>query len=215
MFISKKFVNKSVYYKYANNILFNPLSIIRNLDSGLIPSEFKNGNVLKSESEIIQIFAGVWNDPSYNKVPCEQINPEACKYQILLSEIIGLYTKLQMAYNYINSEKCSCYIIPIKYSKTYREIYNNWELNLGDMKIIDIKQAHDLYVYLFSKVRNSNNKFVLQSQFYKFVIICCKLQKYIYSNFRERDNCHVTIDSNKKKNEELFVHCNPEGNNKY
>ena len=86
---------------------------------------------------------------------------------------------------------------------------------IEDMKVIDIQKAHDLYVYLFSKVRNSNNKFVLQSQFYKFVIICCKLQKYIYSNFRERDNCHVTIDSNKKKNEELFVHCNPEGNNKY
>lgn len=215
MFISKKFVNKSVYYKYANNILFNPLSTIRILDVGLIPDEFKDGNVLKSESEIIQIFAGVWNDPSYNKVPCEKINPKACKYQVLLSQIIKLFTQLHMAYNYINNEKCSCYDIPIKYSKAYRDLYYNWELNLGDTKVINISQGHDLYVYLFSKVRNSNNQFVLQSQFYKFVIICCKLQKYIYSNFRERDNCHVTIDSNKKKNEELTVHCNPEGNNKY
>jgi hypothetical protein len=215
MFINKRFVNKSVYYKYANNILFNPLSTIQVLDVGLIPDKFKDGNVLKSESKIIKLFAGVWNDPSYNKVPCKEINQEACRYQVLLGEIIRLYTQLHMAYNYINSEKCSCYDIPIKYSKAYRNVYYNWQLDLGNKKIINIREAHDLYVYLFSKVRNSNNKFVLQSQFYKFVMICCKLQKYIYSNFRERDNCHVTIDSNKNKNKELSVPCNPENYNKY
>ena len=202
---NKKYVNKSVYWKFANNVYFNKnnFSVITNLDTGVIPEEFINENgILKSESTIIRLFAEAWEN-SDDVEPCGTPDPIACKYQNLLTEIIKFYTQLQMAYNYINSDKCTGYRIPI----TWRR---KWILETTRQQL-DIFEAHDLYVYLFSQ----NNRGVGRSQFYKFFLICCKLQKYLYDNFKDRDNCHVKIDSDYDTNCDWVKHCNSSVLNKY
>ena len=201
---NKKYINKSVYWKFANNVYFNKnnFSVITNLDVGVIPRDFMNGNRLKSESTIIRLFAEAWEGTD-DIEPCGPPSVDACKHQNLLTEIIRFYTKLQMAYNYINNDKCTGYRVPI----TWRR---KWALGTTRQQL-DIFEAHDLYVYLFSQ----NNRSQRRSQFYKFFLICCKLQKYLYENFKDRDNCHIKIDSNYDTNCDWVTSCNPTILNKY
>ena len=203
---NKKYVNKSVYWKFANNIYFNKnnFSVITDLDSGIIPEDFMNANGrLKSESTIIRLFAEAWED-SDDVEPCtRRVGSDACKYQNLLTEIIRFYTQLQLAYNYINNDKCTGYRVPI----TWRR---KWDL-VSTRQQLDIFEAHDLFVYLFSQNNNGRGR----SQFYKFFLICSKLQKYLYENFKDRDNCHVKIDSNYDTNCDWVTDCNPTTLNRY
>ena len=200
--MDKRFVNKSVYYKFVNNIYFNKRGA-SHLDYLIIPTEFlDNNNQLKSDSFIISKFSEIFNkSPEF---PCNEPNSEACKYQNLLKQVIDFYNKLQMAYNYINLDKATCYDFNVPWIPAFN--------TLGgiDIKKFDLKQGHDLFVYLFSSttVRDALGSYeVKNSQFYKFFLICCKIQKYIYSNFRERDNCNWKINNENKKNCEKVLDC--------
>jgi hypothetical protein len=188
-FLNNKYINKSVYWKNANNVYFykNKLYTIYNIDYQIIPLIFMNGNTLKNENQIVKIFVNSWKEN--DSEPCQERNIDSCNYQKLLNYIITFYTQLQIAYNYINSNKCTCYNIKIEWK-------NIFDINFTKKKI-NIFEAHDLFVYLFTH----------NSQFYNFFLICSKLQKYLYSNFKARDNCYIKIESNYNNNCKNVINC--------
>lgn len=172
--MDKRFINKSVYYKAANNIYFSTKSQLSVLDSDLLPTDFTNGSgQLLSYRKIINKFG------TSNK-------NEACKYERLANKIIIFYNNLQLGYNYVNQGKCGA------------KVKVNWQNN-GNITCITPCTAHDMFVYLFSG----------SSQFYCFFLICCKVQKYILENYKERTNCHeveVEPEVNCNQSEEFFIY---------
>ena len=196
--LNKQFVYKSVYYKFVNNIYFNKTRS-EHLDYLIIPTEFlDDNNRLRSDKFIINKFASVFSlSPEY---PCNEPSSEACKYQNLLKQVINFYNNLQMAYNYVNLNKATCndFFFPWIKNGTFET------LGGSDVEKMDLESGHDLFVYLFSTSVNedvlSMEIEIKNSQFYKFFLVCCKIQKYLYSNFRERDNCYWKLNNENKIN---------------
>jgi hypothetical protein len=194
--LDKKYVNKSVYYKYVNDIYFNKTRA-EHADYMIIPTEFLDeNNRLRSDRFIINLFSEKFAlSPEF---PCNEPSSDACKYQKLLKQVINFYNKLQLAYNYINLDKGTCYDFNVPWIK------NVSFLTLGGSNFgkFNLTQGHDLFVYLFSTSVNedalSMEIEIKNSQFYKFFLVCCKIQKYLYSNFRERDNCYWKLNNENK-----------------
>lgn len=140
---------RSVYNKAHYNIYETSFSETQKLDLDLIPVQFIKDGKLKSEKDIVNEF-----------------NDLTCPEQNLIKYLVSFYNQSQLAFNYVNYNKCGC---------NYKI---NWT-NYGNITSLNYKQQNDMYTFMHTP--NSNMMTLLKILF--------KIQKYIYSNYRSISAC--------------------------
>ena len=109
---------RSVYNKAHYNIYETSFSETQKLDLDLIPVQFIKDGKLKSEKDIVNEF-----------------NDLTCPEQNLIKYLVSFYNQSQLAFNYVNYNKCGC---------NYKI---NWT-NYGNITSLNYKQQNDMYTFM-------------------------------------------------------------------
>ena len=142
---------RSAYNKAYYGIYKTSLASVMQLDLNLIPPQFIENGQLKSETEIINIF-----------------NELVCTEEVLISRLISFFNQCQLAFNYVNYEKCGC---PFAITwNTYGSISNNR---------VSFAQQHDMYVFMHDT----------RSKMARLLKVVLQIQKYLYSNYKNTTSC--------------------------
>ena len=157
-----RFLNKSVYFKLANKIYFLGENNAQQLDKNIIPKSLSSFVSILDLNEYRKKLMNYFIE----NLTLDKIN--------LINKIIKIYTLLQLRYNYVNTGKC-CSILIIDYITTKEIGVDFYDVTKS---YLNCQEAHDLYIYLFTRTKN-NSKF---SYFYNLFLVCQKIQQFIYKN---------------------------------
>jgi len=186
-FPSNKLSTYSAYFKAKNMIFFGiNKTEISNLEQKItnqflydIDPTFNITNIFNNNDGIDNLIDILY--PS-DCVPYNiNFNKDGIPNQIhnlnIINKIITFYQELQMKFNYKSLKKCSSPIL-------YKYYFDDTSI-IGSNKLSGDK-SHDLYVYIHSGIFGNE---VFFSRLFK---IACKIQKYIYENYKWR-NCSNKI----------------------